>query len=219
MGALAPIRPAAGRCAVRSLAGGFERVGQRIGSLGHRRIGRNEISQAVARAGVVEALDGGVKARPQLVRATSPGPGSQLIRWPGAIGTLHRAPRKPGLERASMRVAHRTRCTGQRAQAISKARVGGCELVPTHSARPRTLGVTDDAPRALLSGSASRLAGGVAHVALPTAPTGRRIYPHGPTARGSKPLLAAKAHGRQDLYTDTYGHTCVVSRIEQEPHR
>jgi hypothetical protein len=72
--AVAPIRPAAERCAVRSFVGGLERIGQRTGGLGNRRVGRHEIGQAVARAGVVETLDGGVKAHPQLLRATSPGP-------------------------------------------------------------------------------------------------------------------------------------------------
>jgi hypothetical protein len=77
------------------LAGCLERVGQGRGGLRDCRIGRHEIGQAVARAGLVETLDRDVKSRPQLLRATSPGAGTQLVGWPRPLRSLHRTPGKP----------------------------------------------------------------------------------------------------------------------------
>ena len=170
----------------------------RPGGLRDGRVGRHEIGQAVACAGVVEPLDGGVKARPQLLRTASPGPRAQLVRRPRALRPFDRTPGKPGLQCPRMRRAHRVGRLRQRPQTIPKAGVGRRELVRAHRARPRGLGLTDSTPGVVLRAGGAGLTSRLGNLAHPPFLPHRAAAPHfNPQNLAPQPAPSARICGSQ----------------------
>ena len=64
---------------------GLQRVSQFGRGLRHGGVSVDDVGQVVARAGVVESLDCGVEAGPELWWSAAAGPGSQLVGRPRAF--------------------------------------------------------------------------------------------------------------------------------------
>ena len=118
---------------------------------------RDPIGQAVACTGLVESLDGRIKAFPQLLRATSPGTRAQLVRRSRALGPFNRTPGKPGLPApAHGGRAHRVGRLGQRPQAIPEIRRQAARARASASRPPRGLRLTDSTPGVALRAATAR---------------------------------------------------------------